>query len=152
MYKHLSQVPETLFHLFHPVFLHISTVYPHQMAPASFLLTKTTPCGSIGYLLITQLSLLHSFPNSPIEVVTLLYCLSITLGSHWLFLSLTRDPTFNLQPTVMTKYLPLILPPGNFLNQFISLHPLIYSSLHPGLYNIFLEVCLPASFLLCSSS
>ena len=46
MYKHPNLVPEILLDQFPSCLPALSpTVYPHQMAPADFLLTKTTPMG-----------------------------------------------------------------------------------------------------------
>lgn len=155
MYKHLSQVSETPFHLFHPICLPISTVHPCQMAPASFCSPKPPHVG------LSLTIWLHScLSSNPFCVSQFPYGGShlTLLPFYYLGFALTlpspspQPPTFNLQPTVMTKYLPLILPPDNFLNQFIPIHLLlIYSNLLPGLYNIFLLVCLPASSLLFNS-
>lgn len=152
----LSSLPSCL-----PAYLHCSSS-PNGSCP--FLLTKTTPCGPIAYLLITQLSLLISFLCFPIPLwrqspYFAAFLLPWVCTDTSLSLPQWGPPHFNLQPTVMIKYSPLILPSDNFLNQFIPLYLLLkYNSLPPGLhnilyyiYNVFLLVCLPASFLLCNS-
>lgn len=130
--------------------LPISTVHP-----ASFCSPKPPQVGlSLTFWLHRCLSsnpfCVSQFPywGSHLTLLPFYYLgFALTLSSPSL-----QPPTFNLQPTIMTKHLPLILPPDNFLNQSIPVHLLlIYGSLPPVLHNIFLLVCLPASFLLCNS-
>ena len=155
MYKHLSQVPDTPLSLFPLCFPILSpTVYPHQKAPANFLLMKPP---HVGLLLTFQLRSCLPFgplclPQFPYRSGHLTW-----LPSHhlWLMLTVPSLPAcsllFSLKPTAMTEY-PWFHP-WHFLESAMSLPPLLtHSSLPPGLYNVSLVSLLSSFFsLLCNS-